>query len=283
MLTASAMLHVLSKHFKRAPLAAIAYSIGLVLISTEVGADLNSKERLMELAKLPDWTGVWESSGMGGGGSGNAPKPAAPSSGAGGPALPRPAALPYNPAWQAKFEAAQKKLNAISGEEQTSDNTVTQCIWGMPRIFDGPYTFEVTVLPEQTFFNYDVNEYRHIWTDGRIHPLHVTPTDMGHSIGHWEGETLVVHTVGLKPGIWANSAGTTLSDKANITERWSQTDKDHLKVDVVVEDPLALTKPYSSTHRYQRIVDTNRQLQQNCFENTREAQEGGKVIPKSAP
>jgi hypothetical protein len=278
--TASAMLHALSKHFARAPLAAIACGIGLVLISGEARADLDSKERLTVLAKLPDWTGVWQSSIAGGSGAARSAAPANSASGSG--AVPR-AALPYNPTWQAKFEAAQKKLNAIAGEEPTSDNTVTQCIWGMPRIFDGPYTFEITVLPEQTFFNYDVNEYRHVWTDGRTHPPHVTPTDMGHSIGRWEGETLVVHTNGLKLGIWANSAGAILSDKASITERWSQTDKDHLKVDVVVEDPLALTKPYSATHRYQRVADTNRQLQQNCFENTHEVQEGGKVSTKFTP
>lgn len=277
---ASTMVSVARRRFAQPSFAAVAVVLGVALLCGDADADLNTKERLQALAKLPDWSGIWESSVSGN--AGNVTKPAAPVSGGPGAAQ-RPAALPYNATWQAKFDAQQKKLGTVKGEEQTLDNAVTDCVWGIPRIFDGPYTFEITVLPEQTFINYDVSEYRHIWTDGRVHPLRVTPTDMGHSIGHWEGETLIVNTLGLKPALWVNNAGATLSEKAVIAERWSQTDRDHLKVEVTVEDPLALSKPYTSVHRYQRIMDTNRQLQQNCFENRREAQEASKPMTKPLP
>jgi len=215
----------------------------------EPASDVNSKERIGGLARLPDWSGMWEPATGPGGNA--APK----AGGANGStaAASRPQQLPYNPTWTSTREP---------------DNAVTQCVWGLPRLLDGAYTVEITVLPEQTFMAYDVGEYRHIWTDGRKHPKHVTATSTGHSVGQWEGETLLVHTVGLLSGIWVNNAGATLSDKADVTEHWNQLDKDHLKVDVTIDDPVALIKPYTSTRRYQRVTEINRQPQQNCFENT---------------
>jgi len=133
--------------------------------------------------------------------------PAAPAISANGSGAVRVQALPYNPTWQAKFEAAQKKLNAIAGEEPTSDKHADAMYLGPARIFDGPYTFEMTVLPEQTFFNYDVNEYRHVWTDGPRASTACHAYRHGPFHRSWEGETLVVHTSGLKLGVWANSNG----------------------------------------------------------------------------
>lgn len=248
----------------------------------------NSAARVAAFAQLPDWTGLWQAD-LGGGG----PPPANAQGNdrgndQGGAAAPPPgpprAQLPFKPAWQAKIDAYHAQLEKYSGTEQVPDNTVTQCIWGIPRLFRGPYMFEVTVLPEQTFFNYDVIEYRHIWTDGRAHPrgAALKPTDTGHSIGHWEGGTLVVDTVGIKP-LWVDGEGTTLSGRAHVVERWRQIGPDRLQMDATIDDPVALAKPYSVSNQYKRITDTNRMLQQNCFENIHEVLEGDRVITKFAP
>lgn len=254
----------------------------------------NSAARVEEFSKLPDWTGLWEMGrpgGPGGPGAPGGPGPAAPANAAG--SAPPPAALPvgppddypYNAEWQARHDVQKAKYAAASGTEQIPDNTVTQCVWGFPRVLSGPYEFEVTVTPEQTMFNYDIREFRHIWTDGRGHPPSsvLKPAPVGHSIGHWEGQTLIVDTVGIKAGLWLNGVGATLSDQAHITERWTQTDHDHLQDEVTIEDPVAFTKPYHGTHSFRRVTDTNRIVQQDCFENIHEVQEGDKVRTVFSP
>lgn len=267
---------------KHTVLFAAAYGLSLLLFCGEVDAELNSKERVAAFAKLPDWTGLWEM-GMGapGGPPGQAgarPANAAPA----GPPGESGDDLPYNAEWRAKYEAYKKKLDAVSGTEQIPDSTVVQCTWGFPRVMSGPYEFEVTVTPELTLFNYDIREFRHIWTDGRSHPPAAQRklSSVGHSIGHWEGETLVVDTVGVVGGLWINGRGATLSDQAHFTERWTLADKDRLQAEVTVEDPVAFSKPYKISRQFKRITDTNRIVQQNCFENIHEVQEGGRVITK---
>jgi len=287
--------------------ARMALAASTMLLAGVVQAATNSAQRVAQFAALPDWTGLWQmdmGAGPGGGpppaqgAAGSAPGPggapgapagSAPAAGGaptgGAPTFGPPrAALPYNAQWQAKINAYQAKLAAMTGEEQVPDNTVVECRWGMPRIFSGPYMFEVTVLPEQTFFNYDILEYRHIWTDGRKHPatsaLKLTPT--GHSIGHWEGATLVVDTVGIRP-LWVDGEGSTFSEQAHIVERWSQPSPGHLKLEATVTDPVALTRPYVINRQFKQIKDTNRMLQQNCFEDIHEVKTDGRVITNFAP
>ncbi|MFT3906254.1 MAG: hypothetical protein QM718_08125 [Steroidobacteraceae bacterium] len=275
------------QHKTFVPAVALCIGAGGLLAAAPLWSAPNSQQRVAAFAKLPNWTGLWQADLGGGGpppgGGGNAgPGGAAP----GGTPIAGPprAKLPFTPAWQAKIDAYHAELEKYSGAEQVPDNTVTECIWGIPRLFRGPYMFEVTVLPEQTFFNYDVIEYRHIWTDGRAHPkgAALKLTDTGHSIGHWEDGTLVIDTVGIKP-LWVDGEGTTLSDQVHIVERWKQLGPDRLQMDATISDPVALTQSYSVTNQYKRITDTNRMLQQNCFENIHEVQEGDKVITRFAP
>ncbi len=205
-------------------------------------ADNHAATRMAIFAKLPNWTGEWESVAS------NNTAAAEPS---------------FTAAWTAK-------RNSKKSASELVDNAQSRCVWGMPRLLKGTHLFEVIVMPEQTFFSYNVNEFRHVWTDGRKHPLHTTVTNTGHSIGHWEGLTLVIDTIAMQSGLWINPKGATLSPKASIHERWSQTDNDHLKVDVTIQDPIALSKPLVFSRRYQRIADSNTLIQQECFEQQHE-------------
>ncbi len=264
----------------------LAWLLGVAAITVAMPADaeLNSKQRVAAFSKLPNWIGLWEM-GMGAGGppaaaAAAAPAPAAPTAApAAAPVVFGPREnWPFTDAARAQYEALQKRLAALEGTEQMPDTTVTECTWGFPRVLSGPYQFEVTVTPELTFFNYDIREFRHIWTDGRQHPAKLVPSSSGHSIGHWEGETLVVDTVGVRGGQWITGQGMTLSGKTHFTERWSQLDKDRLQAEVTIDDPEQFTKPYVLTRQFKRITDTQRMIQQNCFENVHEVKEGDKII-----
>ena len=91
---------------------------------------------------------------------------------------------------------------------------------------------------------------REIWMDGRQHPEHPDRPWMGHSIGTWEGDTLVVDTVGLGVGMRAEMAfldrqGLPRSDQAHVVERFQRLDYDTLKIDLTFDDPKAYTKPFT--------------------------------------
>jgi hypothetical protein len=90
----------------------------------------------------------------------------------------------------------------------------------------------------------DVPGYRQIYLDGRGHPKDFGPTWTGHSIGHWEGDTLVVDTVGFNDKFWLTPAGEPHTEKMHLTERYRRPDLGHLEIEFTVEDPDTFIKPW---------------------------------------
>jgi hypothetical protein len=76
---------------------------------------------------------------------------------------------------------------------------------------------------------------------------------LGRSIGHWEGQTLVVETISVKSGLWADTTPAMLSEQARYTERIRQIDANTLEDQTTVTDPIALTKPWSFVKHYTRM------------------------------
>jgi hypothetical protein len=97
---------------------------------------------------------------------------------------------------------------------------------------------------------------RRIFTDGRPHPAPVDliPTYNGHSIGHWEGKTLVVDTVGLRDDTYIE-VGMPHSSQLHIIERWTQVSPDELTNTVTLVDPAVFTKPWGTTWHWKRHAD----------------------------
>jgi hypothetical protein len=108
----------------------------------------------------------------------------------------------------------------------------------------------VTLLGES-----DGSRLRRIYTDGRPHPDDPDPTFHGHSIGHWEGETLVVDTVGVVPQAYiaiSEAAGVPNNGDMRIVERVYLASKDVLQVELEIIAPKVLTKPWKTTRIYFR-------------------------------
>ena len=156
--------------------------------------------------------------------------------------------IPYKPEYQKKYEEAV----AASLRGEVSD-PVGDCRQphGMPRQMGAsPGGPEILMMPGQVRMTwYWFNATRRIFTDGRPHPTgdDLLQTFMGHSIGKWEGDTLVVDTVGMNAGIYDRSEAPH-SDKVHVVERFRMTAPERLDVDITVEDPVMLTKPFS-VHR----------------------------------
>ena len=124
---------------------------------------------------------------------------------------------------------------------------------GMPRILGGgPGPTEFLITPEQTIIIWDyMNEMRRIYTDGRPHPPAAAypPTVMGHSIGRWEGDTLVVDTRHMKAGIYDRS-GAPHSQELHLTERIRRIEGNQIEFDITLDDPVMFTQPWKLKRLY---------------------------------
>ena len=88
---------------------------------------------------------------------------------------------------------------------------------------------------------------RQVFLDGRPHPPDVQPSWLGHSIGRWEGDTLVIDTIGLNDRVWQDLQGRPQTEKAHIIERYRRPDLGHLEVEITIDDPGAYTRPWKSS------------------------------------
>jgi len=122
---------------------------------------------------------------------------------------------------------------------------------GGPRMMATPYPMEIIQLPEQKrilmIFEGATHVWREIYMDGRKHPEGdaLNPTYLGHSVGHWEGDTLVVDVVGFNEQTWMDYYGHPHTDLLHVVERFSRPTKNQLRYEVMYDDPGAYTKPFT--------------------------------------
>ena len=95
-------------------------------------------------------------------------------------------------------------------------------------------------------FEGNIHSYRQIFMDGRAHPEDVIPTWFGHSIGKWEGDTLVVDTVGFNDRFWFDYLGHPHTEQLHVVERYTRTSSDEMAIEVMIEDPGAYAKPFTT-------------------------------------
>lgn len=114
-------------------------------------------------------------------------------------------------------------------------------------------------------------DYRMIYTDGRRHPEDILdyPEWMGHSIGRWEGDTLLVETIGMREETWLDTAGFEHSDKLRMTERFQKTGPDTLRLTVTIEDPVFYAKPFTYGRNVRRMAKNVRLMPARCADNER--------------
>ncbi|MDR0780654.1 MAG: hypothetical protein LBF16_08165 [Pseudomonadales bacterium] len=122
---------------------------------------------------------------------------------------------------------------------------------GGPRQIMSPYGFEIVQMPEiQRIYILTVSNamsYRTIYMDGRAHPQEILrPTYLGHAIGHWEKDTLVVDTVGFSERSWTNRDGLPTTDQLHLIERFTRNSATTMDYTVTIDDPGAYTAPWTT-------------------------------------
>jgi hypothetical protein len=111
--------------------------------------------------------------------------------------------------------------------------------------------------------------YRQIHMDGRALPKDPNPTFMGYSVGRWDGDTLVVDTIGFKDTTWLDMGGHPHTEDLHITERFRRRDFGHMDLEVTFEDPKAYTRAWTVKNSINLVADTEL-LEYVCAENERD-------------
>jgi hypothetical protein len=212
------------------------------------------------IARLPDWSGAWivpfdrfreESTRFRDPTHPDAPKWT-------------PAYMPIVEANRRRVQTGQESSPGIAARQNAENCLPT----GMPNAMRYPFAIEFIFTPGRVTILGELDSLvRRIYTDGRPHAHDPELSYAGESIGHWEGQTLVVHTTAISPNAELQ-AGLRGSGRAQITERIRLRDRTHLQIDTIVEDPMALTAPWRYTRDYERIPP--RFFENRCQDNNRD-------------
>lgn len=172
--------------------------------------------------------------------------------------------LPYQP-WAADLMQTRKAANS-------RDNPDVRCLpLGILQTHTHPFIRKYVQLPGMliSLFERDL-EYRQIFTDGRPLPSDPQPSFNGYSSGHWDGDTLVVETNGLRDGLWADYNGSPLTAAAKITERYRRPNFGSLEIEVTVDDPRAYTKPWTVKIKLALVLNMEL-IEYVCAENEKDS------------
>jgi hypothetical protein len=233
--------------------AAIASADAVASSSSPLHPAAFPKGHYAALDKLPDWGGVWFANFN----------------------FPKPGTKPNRPQLKGKYlEGYEQWEKEVKQTHGNVPHHGSYCLApGMPGMMGVPqYPIEFLFTPGRVTVHFEAwMQWRTIWTDGRKHPDYrdLDPTFYGNSIGHWEGGTLVVDTIGFKT-ITEIAMGMKHSDQMHIIERihLKKGDPNTLLDQMTVEDPLALVKPWHVTYMYHRSR-TEQLLEFECEENNR--------------
>jgi hypothetical protein len=155
---------------------------------------------------------------------------------------------PMTPWGWAQFNASKPSQGPRGVTLSETNDKVYKCAPpGVPYIYIQLFPMQIIQTPKEVIevFEYD-HTVRHIFMDGRAHPADLTPTYNGHSIGHWEGDTLVVDTVGFNGKNWLDRVGHPESEEMHIVERIRRAEDKTLQVDLSFNDPKSYTKPWTA-------------------------------------
>ena len=124
---------------------------------------------------------------------------------------------------------------------------------------------EFVVTPNRVFQFFEWNHmWRTIWTDGRPLPKDPDSTWYGYSVGRWEGDTLVVETVGVDDRTWIDHFGDVHSDDMHLTERWHRLDQDNMEVTMVLDDPKFYKQTWVSDKKMWRLQPKRELREEFC-------------------
>ena len=171
--------------------------------------------------------------------------------------------LPYQP-WAADLV---KKRSV----EQGLDPNVHCMPRGAPRIWTDDYYKRIFMVPGRMIILTERNmQYRQIFIDGRALPKDPNPVWNGYSTAKWEGDTLVVETIGFRDDLWLDARGDPLTEQGKMTERIRRPNYGNLEVEMTINDPKAYTAPWTVKVNQPLVLDSEL-IDYYCLENEKDS------------
>jgi len=148
-------------------------------------------------------------------------------------------ALPYQP-WADKLMQERHAVLSV-------DDPHVRCLPdNPPRSWTLPHLTKAVHMPKLLVLLYEVNAmYRQIFIDGRPFPDDPAPAWNGYSVGHWDGDTLVVETRGFRDNLWIDTWGSPMSDAGKMTEKFRRPNFGTLEIELTIDDPKVYTRPFT--------------------------------------
>jgi hypothetical protein len=157
---------------------------------------------------------------------------------------------PLTPWGQERFDAAVPFLGPRVHPGKENNPSLRCEPEAVPKSLVLPNPFEIVQIPGRMFmFFEEFHLWRTIWMDGRPLPKNPDPSYLGYSVGRWEGDTLVVETIGFNDRPWVDSYGNPRSEQMHLTERYRRVDHDTLELSIIMDDPKAYTGVWTSMPR----------------------------------
>ena len=178
----------------------------------------------------------------------------------------KPEEVPFQPWAKAVYD---ERAAGLHWKEEPDANCLPQ---GTPKILVAPAPWKVVQTPNFIVFVHEAfNLWRQVFLDGRERlPLDdLTQTWFGYSLGKWEGNTLVVDTIGFNGKVWLDQLGKPSTDALHVIERFHRKDFGHMDIQITIDDPKAYTKPWTVTVGA-RLAPNTELLEFICLENEKD-------------
>jgi hypothetical protein len=179
--------------------------------------------------------------------------------------------IPYNDRGKAEYARIMAGLKDGSIKDEARRLCTPD---GLPRILGNPYPFKVVQTRGQTTFLYELNRvFRVVLMDTpqeSEEALIIAPYYSGHSVGRWDGDTLVAETAGFNEKTWIDATGAPHSDQMTVVERYRRIGDRQLEVVATITDPYYLTRPFSVRHTYELHPEVQLQTDYICGEPHRD-------------
>jgi hypothetical protein len=163
---------------------------------------------------------------------------------------------------------------ALRDSRKEADEPYLYCTpMGIPRVNPYPWRFVQSYTAKGADYifviheNGDAGGHRQIFMDGRKHPVDPIPTWWGHSIGIWEGDTLVIDTIGINDKFWFDSRGTPHTELLHTIERWTRINYGTMTNDFTIDDPGAFSRPVNLKFTARAVPPGEELMEFICAEN----------------
>jgi hypothetical protein len=155
-------------------------------------------------------------------------------------------------------EPLQEGTAQILRERATQNPPTTRCLPASVPLGAGIYALKMIQTPQEiVVLNETGDPPRQIYTDGRNLPKAPDPIWMGYSVGKWQGDTLVVDTIGFNDRAWLDGLGHPRSESLHVTERYRRLDFGHLGLETTIDDPKYYTHPFTFQTTFRLIPDSD--------------------------